>query len=221
VALVGHTGAGKSTVFKMLLRFVEPDRGVVRLDGRDVGGLTLESLRRQFGWVSQDTLLFGMSVAENIALGNPDVHFDTIKRIAKRVRADGFIEALPNGYDTLIGEKGATLSGGQRQRLALARALLRDAPVLLLDEPATALDPVTRNVVEQAWMAPTNTATTIVICHRLTDMERFDQILVLHRGGLVDSGGHAELMSRCTHYRQLVEAVGSTKPVDVAETLPC
>lgn len=221
VAIVGHTGAGKTTLFKILLRFAEPDSGVIYLDDANINSLTLESLRRQIGWVSQDTLLFGMTVAENIALANPGADENTIRRVARQAQADEFIEALPNGYDTVLGEKGSTLSGGQRQRLALARALLREAPVLLLDEPVTALDAVTRCAVEQAWMSPANLATTLVICHNLAGMERFDRVLVLEHGRVLDMGTHAELVNRCESYADMVRsAEGEPSSID-NEVAPC
>lgn len=194
IAVVGHTGAGKSTLVKLLLRFYDPASGSVRVDETDLRDVTLASLRSRIGWVHQDTILFGMTVSENIALGCPEAEPPAIAAVARRVHADTFIEALPRAYDSVLGEKGNTLSGGQRQRIALARALLRDPAILLLDEPATGLDEQTRRAVEDAWMSPANSATTIVICHRLRDMERFDRILVLSYGRLREAGTHAELL---------------------------
>jgi len=221
VAIVGHTGAGKTTLFKLLLRFVESDQGAIRLDDYEIANLTLDSLRRQMGWVSQDTLLFGMSVADNIALANPDADPRAIRRVATCAHAHQFIESLQNGYDTVLGEKGASLSGGERQRLALARALLRDTPVLLLDEPATALDSITRSAVEQAWMSPANTATTLVICHRLVGMDRFDRVIMLDRGRVADMGAHRELIDRCPSYADLVNAASESTPDNATEALAC
>ncbi len=203
VAIVGRSGAGKSTLAKLLLRFHDPVEGAVLIDDQDVREVRMAALRRSIGWVHQDTVLFGMTVAENIALGCPDAEDATIREAAERVGADGFIEALPDGYDTVLGQGGATLSGGERQRLALARALLPDPKVLLLDEPATGLDAASRGLVEQAWMNPTNQATTIVICHRLRSMDRFDNIFLLKDGRLVESGSHAELVQRDGEYAML------------------
>ena len=206
VAIVGRTGAGKSTLAKLLLRFYDPQRGSVRIDGRDVRDITIESLRRNIAWVHQETVLFGMTVAENIGLGRPDADRDLIEKAARGAHADDFIEALPDGYDTVLGQDGTTLSGGERQRIALARALLREAPILILDEPAVGLDAETRRSVEQAWMSSDNTVTTLVICHRLENMDRFDRIVVLSAGRVAESGGHAELLAADGAYAALYAA---------------
>ena len=210
IAMVGHTGAGKSTLVKLLLRFYDPSDGVVRVDGKDIREVVLASLRARVGWVHQDTLLFGMSVAENIALGDPDAEIEAIRDVAQRVEAAEFIDELADGYDTVLGQGGFTLSGGQRQRLALARALLRKPAILLLDEPATGLDEQTRRSVEESWMAPANRATTIVICHRMRDMHRFDRILVLNHGQIVEDGPHDTLMRESGDYASLVALGGES-----------
>jgi len=206
VAVVGRTGAGKSTLMKLLLRFYDPNKGRILIDGKALTDVTTESLRRSIGWVHQDTVLFGMSVADNIALGAPDAPRERIEQVAASVRADEFIDPLPDGYDTILGSNGVTLSGGQRQRLALARALLREPRILLLDEPATGLDTLTRRVVEEAWLSPANTATTLVICHRYTEMERFDHVAFILGGRLVDYAPHDELLERNSQYAALVAA---------------
>ncbi len=207
VAIVGHTGAGKSTLAKLLLRFHDPQSGCVRIDGHDLRSVRLESLRRSIGWVHQDTILFGMSVRDNIALGCPEASDGAIQDVALRVQADGFIEALPQGYDTHLGQDGLTLSGGQRQRIALARALLRRAPILVLDEPVTGLDAKTRALVEGAWMSGIDRCvTTLVICHRIQDMERFDRIVVLSQSRIVEVGTHAELLAAGGEYAGLFSA---------------
>ena len=213
VAVVGQTGAGKSTLIKLLLRFHDPNEGVVRLDGHDLRDLSIESLRRSIGWAHQDTVLFGMTISENIALGRPDADPDLIRDVARRVRADGFIEQLPRQYETVLGQGGVTLSGGQRQRLALARALLREPGVLLLDEPTTGLDALTRRVVEESWLTPTNRATTLVVCHRLQEMQRFDRVLLIHGGRVAAIAPHLELLLTQPAYAELVAAGEDRGPV--------
>ncbi|MHC5111962.1 MAG: ABC transporter ATP-binding protein [Planctomycetota bacterium] len=203
IAVVGHSGAGKSTLAKLLLRFYDPTSGLVRLDGMDVRQYTTESLRMNIGWVHQDTVLFGMTIGENIALGRPEASAAEIEKAAQLVRADEFIDKLPEGYDTHLGQGGTTLSGGQRQRIALARALLRQPAILMLDEPATGLDAASKRIIEEAWLAPDNKATTIVICHRLTHMDRFDRIIVLDHGALVETGTAGELLAAGGIYAEM------------------
>ncbi len=221
VAIVGRTGAGKSTLIKLLLRFHDPAGGRVCVDGHDLRGVTTESLRRSIGWVHQDTVLFGMTVRENIALGRPDADDDAIRDVARRVCADEFIRHMPRGYDTVLGQSGTTLSGGQRQRLALARALLREPRILLLDEPATGLDARTRRIVEEAWMSPANRATTIVICHRLQDMQRFDRVVAIDGGRVVGAAPHGELLRTCDAYAALVAAAEEQPIIPLPERSAC
>lgn len=206
VAIVGHSGAGKSTLIKLLLRFYDPTSGRLLVDGVDLRCVTRQSLRRQIGWVHQDTVLFGLTVAENIALAKGDASPQEIAEVARRVQADRFIDSMPDGYDTLLGQSALTLSGGERQRLALARALLHKPRILLLDEPATGLDAVTRRIVSETWMAAENQATTIVICHRLYEMERFDRVIMFDQGRLIAAVPHHELLRQCPDYAQAYDA---------------
>ena len=206
VAIVGRTGAGKSTLVKLLLRFYDPQVGEIRIDDIDLRDIKLRSLRRRIGWVHQDTILFGMSIAENIALGRSSADDAQISAAARLVHADEFIETLPKRYETVLGQGGHTLSGGQRQRIALARALLREPPILLLDEPATGLDPQTAQIAEEAWISDDNRATTLVICHRLHEMHRFDRIVVLDHGRICESGTHDELLAKRGSYAVLLAA---------------
>ncbi len=195
VALVGPSGAGKSTIFNLLLRFYDCDGGVIAIDGQDIRTVTLQSLRAAIGIVSQDAVLFDESVADNIALGKPGASREEIMAAAKNAAAHDFIMAMPDGYDTTVGEGGLKLSGGQRQRIAIARAMLRNAPILLLDEATSALDTESERQVQEALTRLMKGRTTIVIAHRLSTVVDADRIYVLDNGGVAQSGNHAELMA--------------------------
>ena len=195
VAIVGSTGAGKSTLAGLILRFFDPDRGTVLIDGLDVRHLRLADVRAQVALVSQETFLFPISLADNIAYGRPAASRAEIESAARAAHAHEFISALPEGYDTVVGERGATLSGGERQRIAIARALLKDAPIVVLDEPTSALDTVTEAGVLAALDALTTGRTTIVIAHRLTTARTADQIIVLDQGRISQVGTHQQLMA--------------------------
>ena len=208
LALVGVSGAGKSTVVSLILRLYEPQRGSILIDGRDLRQYKRASLRRHIGIVLQQSLLFGATIRENIAYGKPKATPEEIEAAARAANADEFIRELEHGYDTVIGERGATLSGGQRQRIAIARALIRDAPVLILDEPMTGLDAESEGKVREALERLMAGKTCIVITHDLQSVAEADQVLVLDGGRIVDRGTHAELAARSGRYRQLYEAVG-------------
>jgi subfamily B ATP-binding cassette protein MsbA len=206
VALVGHSGAGKSTLVDLLLRFYQPQEGVIRLDGRDIRYATLESLRSQIGVVPQHTVLFVGTVAENIAYGKPDATREEIERAAQQAHAHEFIERLPDGYDTLIGDRGVRLSGGEAQRIAIARALLRNPRILVLDEATASLDPVSERIIQRVIEEGRGVRTTLIIAHRWTTVQCADRILVLERGRLVEQGAHAELLQHDGAYAQLYRA---------------
>ena len=203
IALVGRSGSGKSTLAGLLPRFYDPQQGGVLLDGVDVREYRLADLRAQIALVSQDVVLFNDSVASNIAYGRPDVSRADIERAAQIAHAQEFIEKLPQGFDTVVGEKGVLLSGGQRQRLAIARALLKDAPILILDEATSALDTESERAIQSALETLVQGRTTLVIAHRLSTVERADQILVMENGRIVEAGRHSELLAREGRYAVL------------------
>jgi len=203
IALVGPSGAGKSTIFNLLLRFFDAESGHITIDGQDIQGVTLASLRAAIGMVSQEGVLFDESIAENIALGKPGASLGEIKAAARNAAAHDFIMAMPEGYDTRVGEGGLKLSGGQRQRIAIARAMLRNAPILLLDEATSALDTESERQVQEALTRLMKGRTTIVIAHRLSTVVDADRIYVLERGTVVQAGSHAELMAADGLYASL------------------
>ena len=205
VAVVGPSGAGKSTLLSLLLRLYEPDSGRILIDGIDIRRLKRESLRRAIGIVPQDNMLFAVSVRENIAYGFPQASFEAVQQAAQDARAHEFIVDLAQGYDTEIGERGGSLSGGQRQRLCLARALVKQPLILVMDEPTSAIDAVSARLIHEAVARVHRDRTLIVISHEYTDMARYDRLLVLANGRLVESGSHAHLMQARGTYLALVE----------------
>lgn len=206
VALVGPTGSGKSSLLALIPRFYDPVSGMVRVNGADVRDLDPRELRRQIAIVFQETFLFSASVAENIAFGRPEASREEIIRVATAAQADGFIRELADGYDTIIGERGISLSGGQRQRLALARALLTDPQVLLLDDATSAVDPKTEREMREAMAGILQDRTTFLVSQRLATVRRADLILVLQEGRLVERGTHAELVEHGGVYRNLFQS---------------
>jgi ATP-binding cassette subfamily B protein len=194
-AFVGSTGGGKSTLIKLLLRFYEPQQGRVLLDGMPIGELNLQDLRRAIGYVAQDTFLADASVAQNIAYGMPDATREAVIEAAKSAEAHDFIVALPQGYDTPVGERGLRLSGGQRQRLALARAILKDPPILVLDEATSAVDNETEAAIQRSLERLVVGRTTLIVAHRLSTVRHADTIHVIDGGRIVESGTHDQLLA--------------------------
>ncbi len=203
VAIVGRSGAGKSTLIKLLSRFYDVDCGAILIDDLDIRQIKIASLRNQFAVVQQGTVLFGFSVAENIALGCDEIDTAAVRKAAKLAGADDFIRQLPNGYRTILSERGTKLSGGERQRLALARAFLRRTPILILDEPGTGLDAGLEHSTETHLIFDDIERTRIVICHDFATMERFDRIIVIEDGRVVANGSHRELLRACPSYQAL------------------
>lgn len=205
VALVGKSGAGKSTIVNLLLRFFDPWQGSVQIDGRDIRRFKLESFRSQMSVVPQDTILFHRTIRENIAYGKPDATFEEIVEAARKAEIHDFIAELPNGYDTVLEESATNLSGGQKQRIALARGILRDTPLLIMDEPVTQLDSITESRLNKTIANVTRDKTTFIIAHRLTTIQRADLILVIDKGTVVEHGTQSKLISKSGFYRKLYE----------------
>jgi len=203
LGICGPTGGGKSTIVSLIARFYDPTSGRVLIDGTDISDFTLDGLRTQLGFVLQDTVLFYGSVRENIAYGRPDASEEEIIEAAKTANADEFIVRMPHGYDTLVGERGVTLSGGQRQRIGIARALVRNSPILILDEPTSSLDSESEKIVLDALEKLMTGRTVIIIAHRLNTIGNADQIVVLNRGCIEEKGTHDELMKKGQIYAEL------------------
>lgn len=206
VAVIGHSGAGKSTLISLLLRFYDPQKGEILIDGQDVRRFTLKSLRDQMTVVLQDARLFQLTVRENIRFGKPDATEDEIVRAAKLAEAHDFITDLPEGYDTVMYEGGENLSGGQKQRIHIARAIIRNTPIVILDEPSTGLDARTEARLQKAIHHLTRDKTTFIIAHKLSTIHSADKILLLEHGELIAQGRHEELMRTSEAYRKLYEA---------------
>ena len=203
VGLVGFTGAGKSTFINLILRFFPLHKGKILIDGQEIAGVTLESLRRQIALIPQDPVLFHRSLRENICYGKPDATEAEMIRAAKQAHCDEFIRNIPNGYEAKVGERGTKLSGGERQRIAIARAILADAPILILDEATSSLDSVTERHIQDSLEKLMQNRTTLVIAHRLSTLSRMDRILVFDKGKIVEEGTHAFLLNQDGLYARM------------------
>jgi ATP-binding cassette subfamily B protein len=205
VALLGPTGSGKSTIISLVPRFYDPTEGIVRIDGHNLKDVTIRSLRTQIGIVMQETTLFAATVRENIAFGRPEASQEEIIEAAKAAQAHEFIQQMPEGYDTYVGERGVTLSGGQKQRIAIARALLMDPAILILDDATASVDTETEQLIQQAFDRLMEGRTTFVIAHRLSTVRKADMILVLDHGGVAARGTHESLLHDSPLYAEIYE----------------
>lgn len=203
VGLVGHSGSGKTTLTRLLLRFSDIDDGEIAIDGQNIATITQDDLRRSISYVPQEPLLFHRTIRENIAYGEPDATNEEIEEAARKAHAAEFIDKLPHRYGTLVGERGVKLSGGQRQRIAIARAILKDAPILVLDEATSALDSESERLIQKALTELMKNRTAIVIAHRLSTVQKMDRIVVLDNGDVIEQGSHAELVAHGGVYAQL------------------
>ena len=205
VGIVGKSGAGKSTLVKLIMRFMDPTEGLILVDGVSTKSVTQESLRKNISYVSQEPMLFHRSVYQNITYGIDEVSDEEITQVLARSHSQGFIDELPEGLNSIVGERGVNLSGGQRQRIAIARAMLKNAPILILDEATSALDSESEGFVQEAFAELMEDRTTLVIAHRLSTLLTMDRILVFDQGQIVEQGKHSELVKKCGIYAGLWE----------------
>ena len=205
VAFVGHSGAGKSTIINLIPRFYEPQAGKIFIDNQDIHNVNLTSLRKNLSLVSQDVILFDSTIKANILYADPSASDEDIKIATKFAAADEFINKMPNGYETMVGENGVKLSGGQKQRISIARAILKKAPIILLDEATSSLDAESEQIVQNAITNLTKNKTTLVIAHRLSTIHNADLIYVLKNGSIVSSGNHDHLIKNSEDYKSLYQ----------------
>jgi subfamily B ATP-binding cassette protein MsbA len=202
---VGSSGSGRSTILSLVLNFIQPTTGVIRIDGKDLEHVRLRDYRRHLAVVLQDNFLFDGTILDNIRFSNPEARLDEIKEMCRVANADEFIEKFPNGYDTIVGERGVKLSGGQRQRIAIARALLADPRILILDEATSSLDSESEALIQEGLRRLREGRTTFVIAHRLSTIRSADQILVVEAGEILERGTHDELIALGGRYKQLYD----------------
>jgi subfamily B ATP-binding cassette protein MsbA len=204
-ALVGSSGSGKSTILSLVLNFIQPQKGAITVDGKNLQAVKLRDYRRHLGVVLQDNFLFDGTILDNIRFANPEASFDEIKEVCRIANADEFIEKFPNAYDTVVGERGVKLSGGQRQRIAIARALLANPRILILDEATSSLDSESEALIQEGLRRLRQGRTTFVIAHRLSTIRSADQILVVESGEIVERGTHEQLIALSGRYKQLYD----------------
>ena len=202
-AFVGHSGAGKSTIINLLPRFYDPQEGKIEIDGQDIKSVSLRSLRKNLSLVSQDVVLFDDTVKNNIAYAKNNASEEEIKIACRNAAAEQFIEKLPDGYNTFVGENGVRLSGGEKQRISIARAILKESPIILLDEATSSLDAESEEIVQNAILNLTKNKTTLVIAHRLSTIHNADKIFVIENGKVINSGSHDHLIKNCKEYNSL------------------
>ena len=203
IGLVGHSGSGKTTIVKMLLRFIDVRDGQILIDGQNIAKIRQEDLRNNISYVPQEPILFHRSIRENIGYAKPEATEEEIITVAQKAHAHNFILNLPYGYDTLVGERGIKLSGGERQRIAIARAMLKDSPILMLDEATSSLDSISESYIQDAFNELMKGKTTIVIAHRLSTVQKMDRIIVLDKGRIIEQGTHKELLETNGVYADL------------------
>ncbi len=206
VGFVGHSGSGKTTITNLLLRFEDVQNGAIKIDGQDIRNITQDDLRQNISYVPQEPALFHRTLRENIAYGKPLAKEKEILAASKKAHADEFIQEFKEGYETLVGERGVKLSGGQRQRVAIARVMLKDAPILVLDEATSSLDSISENFIQSAFDEAMKGRTTLVIAHRLSTIQKMDRIVVLDKGKIVEDGTHTELLAKNGYYQKLWQA---------------
>ena len=202
-AFVGHSGAGKSTIINLIPRFYDPQEGSIKIDNQNIKNVSLGSLRQKISMVSQDVILFDDTIKNNISYAKSEASEEEIQRACKFAAANEFIEKLPDGLNTLIGENGIRLSGGQKQRLSIARAILKESPIILLDEATSSLDAESEEIVQNAINNLTKNKTTLVIAHRLSTIHNADEIFVMKNGNIINSGKHDFLINNCEEYKSL------------------